>query len=127
MSAQMSSDEQARASHPCDACGDLLRVLLGGDYRNPDPHCPVCQGSGRISDVMPAADAVADAAQLLTVWRGHFRGARFHKTGIYKAQEAGTSAESAMVYGGGWCNAADMARKAARAALGAVPGLRGDR
>lgn len=47
-------------THKCDACGGTG----GGTYDARNPPCPVCLGSGTISDRMPVADAVADAETL---------------------------------------------------------------
>ena len=52
----------ALKTHPCDACGGI-----GEQYDTADVlvwTCPVCLGAGRISDVTPASDAMADAETL---------------------------------------------------------------
>lgn len=65
----MTSSEQARAdaSHACDACGGN-GYHVGHEFctgwREAEHRCPVCRGAGRISDRMPAADALADAETL---------------------------------------------------------------
>jgi hypothetical protein len=152
--------------HACDACGGKPYSVRVAFYASPErvvlvtadlahaqrearsyksdsrgvwlDTCPVCQGAGRISDVMPAKDALADAETLRTV-----------------AHEVATHC-----YGGGWdgrqcddCNEAVLAlrihwspdgasmdscvwrysaetnaqtcRDEAHAAFRAVPGLRG--
>ncbi len=61
----MATSEQARtdASHVCGACGGTGHFAAHGHWTEPlnIPTCPVCLGAGRISDRMPAADAMADA------------------------------------------------------------------
>ena len=81
-------------SHPCSACGGLIwRAWSNGyawwisaRYSDSDPlgpydsedkanaatalRCPVCLGSGRISDRVTVAQAMADAEQLRVAVRG---------------------------------------------------------
>ena len=53
----MTTSEQVRADHACEACGGI--GMRYDESRN-HPDCRTCLGSGRISDRMPAADALAD-------------------------------------------------------------------
>jgi hypothetical protein len=127
---------QADASHPCDACG-------GSGYRETDvetfgtphwggtayyPPCPVCQGSGRISDVIPAADAKADAETLRLFM---LDGRHFCDLGTCEGYYLGYMDLGAGVKlylrRGWWKRAVAAAPHAALAAFKAVPGLRGDR
>ncbi len=78
--------------------------------------------ASRSSSEQARMDAMADAATLEQVARASY--SNFYKTNIFRAREAGIMAESALVYGGGWINAAVFATKAAKAAFKAVPGLR---
>jgi len=59
----MTTSEQARA-HECGACGGSGMKPQKADpvwpFKDSKP-CLVCLGSGRISDVMPVKDAMADA------------------------------------------------------------------
>jgi len=74
--------------------------------------CPVCLGSGRVSDVIPAQDAVADAEILWWEIDHHWRGIISDRIGRALIQTWPSSAGK-------------YARQAARAAFRAVPGLRG--
>ena len=69
----MSKSETGRADHACDACGgsgiiethvELTGYIRPAGMGNPTQcratACPVCLGSGRISDVMPESDAMSD-------------------------------------------------------------------
>jgi hypothetical protein len=87
--------------------------------------CPVCLGSGRISDRMPVADALADAETLraLMIDAEHASG---RLSDVKLAQEAGNDAEAWSAYERD-ALAYVYASNAARAAFRAVPGLRGDR
>ena len=127
----MTTNEQARADHKCGACGGLGRIdkphRIGGssfyDGYATLVFCPVCLGSGRISDRMPAADAMADAETLLNLsytepkdwaaeaWNtgGFIRWYLDRENGICEPEYLAVVAESA-----------------ARAAFRAVPGLRGE-
>jgi hypothetical protein len=140
----MSPSEQARAdaSHPCDACGgsglDAAAVKRYRDkwewpgipgYMKPDPHfplCPVCGGSGRISDVMPAADAVADAETLRSVTRSIHRGFAFHNTDVYLSASCALFHVEAATRPGSLYEGDFWIRSAAEHAFKAVPGLRDD-
>lgn len=95
--------------------------------------CPVCLGSGRISDRMPVADAVADAETLCGIkaedggqerHRGRCR--RWHMTLLGRAQRHGESAASYTKCDHGETSAPYFSREAARAAFRAVPGLKGE-
>lgn len=80
--------------------------------------CPVCLGSGRISDVRMAADAMVDAEQFLLIARN----SEGNLNNGWYATEYGTHAGSVR------CErtAALCARNAARAAFRAVPSLRSE-
>jgi hypothetical protein len=184
----MTPSEQARADHPCDACGgsgdrflDRNQIEIpegqecgakegglicgapaewrdvtkdpgdGGFYRHGDPDaylcerhmmevetpagpeegelCPVCQGSGRISDVMPAADAMADAetVRLAAKRRPGLRSDVRHAS-YYGARVLDYTCDRDDI---GDVDPADVAagyaQTAARAAFRAIPGLRGNR
>lgn len=57
--------------HFGDSASDLRRVIVGGTV------CPACCGTGRVTDHIPAADAVADAETLCVcghAFRSHVRG-----------------------------------------------------
>ena len=112
----------APKSHACDACGGtgdrgyihLRRYVSGGA-------CPVCLGSGRISDRMPISDAVADAETLLRlscevvkpVWANDTLSAYVSgKAAVYHCEISN------------YLYAPIRAREAAHAAFRAVPGLR---
>lgn len=90
----------------------------------PSP-CPVCRGAGRISDRMPAADALADAETLRLLW--HERAEGFNLPDRFRVEHQTVAlfwqAGSLGHYIPHEC--ADSARDAARAAFRAVPGLRG--
>lgn len=76
--------------------------------------CPVCLGAGSISDVMPAADAVADA-ETLTPW-------------LFKPDDPIYRCSVAAIEGIEYADefwAGENAERAAHAAFRAVPGLRG--
>lgn len=86
----------------------------------PSP-CPVCRGAGRISDRMPAADAVADAETLRLALK-------ITKSGNPDCYVKGGFAVAALVHPGVVHQldaAVPYAIEAARAAFRAVPGLRG--
>lgn len=64
-----------RACLACDGTGcedgwihSLLEESGNAQCRYP---CPVCLGSGRISDVIPNADSLADAETLRRFWLQH--------------------------------------------------------
>jgi hypothetical protein len=96
----------------------------GGNYAERGNRCPVCQGAGRISDVMPAKDALADAETLRGFWHELAR-----ETGV-EARFHLTQQTTARLWQNGmfghylpW-ECADSASSAARAAFRAVPGLK---
>ena len=137
--ASMTTEQAAKlsapkpASHACDACGGSG---LGNDHAVSDGRCcPLgsecidclsCFGAGRISDVMPASDALADAETMVMVLRDmNARGA----IGVLDCLSAlGTAAANgryAAAEASTWASASYRAHDAARAAFRAVPGLRG--
>ena len=129
-------------SHDCAACGGKCL-----DQRHETPceghatctacaeecaPCSVCGGSGRISDVMPVKDAIADA-ETLRYGSSEMRLdpaydyapvviATFEA--VIGARQCGQRART-LVDGGFWAGVWGYARDAARAAFRAVPGLRG--
>jgi hypothetical protein len=135
---QTTQSEQAGADHACDTCGGSGWA----EQWNDGPHtyvsgcCPACQGSGRISDVMPARDAMADAETLVLCvreWRT-FEYTRARKTVRGRMGERiGADLFDAVMAGGSvrfQMSSLDrdgyaVAREAASHALRAVPGLRG--
>jgi hypothetical protein len=128
--AEETPSEQARAdaSHPCDACGGIgYRETDVETFGTPHwggtayyPPCPVCQGSGRISDRMPVADAMADAETLRLEWERQSLGV-IHHTDATRPVMTGALGDELL------SAPLDWDRYAARAAFHAVPGLRGDR
>jgi hypothetical protein len=112
--------------HECSACdgtGERINYvpsginggkLLGADYIDLR-QCPVCRGSGRISDRMPVTDAIADAETLLL---HAMAGATETARHIVDAREL-----AYMALGGAIDFAAERGQMAARAAVLAVPGL----
>lgn len=126
--------------HACDACsGSGYRkveccarevgrfsgsVYHARDCNGTRPHCPVCLGDGRISDVMPASDALADAEMLAQNFPQPWG---FYESDLDYAHSNGCRAVSKIV---DWSQPVDdaawWARRAARAAFRAVPGLRGE-
>jgi hypothetical protein len=133
--------EQARAdaSHPCDACGGSGVVDARGAGRSGPviTSCPVCQGSGRISDRVPVSDSLADADALrLCASRLYGKGCqgfvrnRLIEADMYGCEARGWSKQEPVGRYAGWDTAAiaaDKAKRAARAAFRACPGLRGGR
>jgi len=118
----MTTSEQARADHECSACGGTGKKPAWCGIEPAVPQCRVCLGSGRISDRMPAADAMADAETLrpLSVDSDH---TQLHVADAKLAQEYGNDAAAWMAHESADL-AATYATVAARAALRAVPGLR---
>lgn len=112
-------------THECAACC--------GDGKVPYTHhrgwacvkpCPVCLGAGRISDVMPVSDSIADAETLRGSWEivyEHTTG-EFAITGLTERTTAHLWTSGFGGYIPGEC--AEAASAAARAAFRAVPGLR---
>jgi hypothetical protein len=82
----------------------------------PETACPVCLGSGRVEDRIPASDAVADAETLRLVADGKVA------TLLRGAENGRRSVAIEYAYHG-----QGVAKGAARAAFRAVPGLRGDK
>ena len=131
----MSTRESESKSHECAACGGSGKKATVGlprlsqDWR--DRVCPVCLGSGRVSDVIPARDAVADAetlhlasddgrllpglhlARIAAEWAEHWIRTT-DRTGYRPPKPIGHSDK-----------AYSSAARAARAAFRACPGLRG--
>lgn len=110
-------DSGPGGSWPC-GCGEYV-----------DMHCPVCLGSGRVSDRVPREDAIADAATLIQLLVDEPLGdpddnlelclsgcmSDEHNAVIVQAVRRGYSVK-----------AASYGRRAAHAAFRAVPGLRGE-
>ena len=111
-------------AHKCAACGGSGRKFLppkeGSTHQPNGRHikCPTCLGSGRISDRMPVADAMADA-ETLRVHTARLLGGGH----AWAALQHGVIAER-RAWQGKTAEAASFAREAARAAFRAVPGLR---
>lgn len=102
-------------SHPCAACdGYGQEILVAGSFDGVVPDvsvtCLVCLGAGRISDSMPASDAVADAETL------RLNDARYDWIG-----HAHYALESGQII-----TARQMATEDAHEVFRAVPGLRDD-
>lgn len=99
-------------SHACAVCGG--RWL---DTGTSDEHilCPICLWNNGRSNLMPAADALADAETLRLAWRDILS---WSDPRIFDA-----------TYGMEWPGGqpAGAAAVSARAIFRAVPGLRGDR
>ena len=121
---------QPKAEHKCDACGGSGKIGCE-DHATYHKHgstyyhrfacdvlkCPVCLGSGRISDRMPVSDAVADAD---TLWWGVLYQA-------YQAPALETATLGCQVAVWIHHNESEsyrLTRLAAHAAFRAVPGLR---
>jgi len=115
----MTTNEQARADHECSACGGHGKAHDPAYVRVYDcAACPVCLGSGRISDRMPVADAMADAETLRNIANTYPHYSR-HLDETLDVQAAGPR-------DGSWAYLTPYdARNAAHAAFRAVPGLRG--
>jgi hypothetical protein len=78
--------------------------------------CPACLGTGRQSDVIPARDAIADAAQYEAAVRTGTEGVILSSGAIQRLMRSGWQHK-----------AAARARVDARAAFTAVPALRGEK
>lgn len=100
------------AGHACDACDGTGWAVRGCVYDRTNA-CPVCLGEGRISDQMPARDALADAETLRLNQRTGRAG--------YETWAAGSW--GLHFQQNGWLGAVELA---AHAAFRAVPGLRGE-
>lgn len=121
---------RSEQDHTCDACDGIGMVF---DELHFHPDCPVCLGSGTISDRMPVADALADAETLhlnaipsdndeCTLAQGFGLQARFWiKDSLSKC-----SRWTGDDYAESQDRAKTKACAAARAAFRAVPGLRGE-
>lgn len=113
----MTTSDQTRACAACGGSGMIWQWCDKSRTRDERVVCPVClwRNNGRISDRMPAADAMADAETLrLHGMPGDIR-------------EYGATA-ALLLYTTEMVDAAPhYARLEARAAFRAVPGLRGDR
>jgi hypothetical protein len=110
----------------CDKHNCCLCEQSFDDVRLNGATCPVCLGSGRISDRTPAADAIADAETLRFV-AAETCGGDPYPLLTEQAKVAEVCALGEYGYAGNnWHNeAAYWALYAARAAFRAVPGLRG--
>lgn len=131
------TNQVEQVSHPCAACGGSGRVPVSCDspwHRaklcscnfGMDRPCPVCLGAGRISDKMPARDAVADAETLARI-ADSVLGA--YEDGIYPFQNSHVTArlQGWLAITGAETYSDHRALLAARAAFRACLGLRGDR
>ena len=118
-----------KTDRACMACGGIGWVQAPDIIRDTDGHvysqalCPVCAGKRRISDRMPAADALADAETLRRVWTRRVRA----RTLVGRAAERGLDVVRMRPWLGDEAVslAGRFATEAARAAFRAVPGLRG--
>ncbi len=124
------SEQSKPREHECAGCGGrdgscLAETELGGDSDGlgmaggsyvpaPLPQCSVCLGAGRISDRMPARDAVADAETLRLNCES--RAPEWAWTRRHVIEAAALGGDSTLA----WFSP----REAARSALRAVPSLR---
>jgi hypothetical protein len=114
----------------CDACGgsgrrkatpgEMAADLVRDGFAVGVTFCSVCRGVGRISDRMPAADAIADA-ETLRLYTASFRGGpHWAIRNRERALLLSLSPDRASYeWAPGW------AAKQAHDAFRAVPGLRG--
>lgn len=127
-----------RVDHECSACGGTgcrFESTHGGRLRPCEAPCPVCLGTGRISDRMPVADALADAETLRAFQRDPYPPNFLLRTLApdayateHGALRCGVSADlwaRGHFYETEWALVDDAAH-AARAAFRAVPGLKGE-
>lgn len=113
-------------AHDCSAChgsGTAREPNIAPTY-DERWRCPVCLGSGRISDVRTARDAMVDAETLRRYVYGHAINS-FLRADIHDAAEEGIRSLLAVDDDPRWQYV--YARIAARAAFRAVPALREDR
>jgi hypothetical protein len=135
---------QSVKDRPCDACGGEGAFPLW-DGSLAEVPCHICWGVGRISDVIPVKDALADAETLRTIahdvaahcYGGYWDGptcaackAAVDALRIYCPLTDGDTSCSSAFYADPFERAAGlMAERAqyeARAAFRACPGLRGE-
>lgn len=108
--------------HKCSAC-DGIGMIFDESRNHPD--CQVCLGAGRISDRMPAKDAVADAETLFNAVSSHVMAWAWQDL-VFLSYAPQYAAESIHYGMGDPQDGAELARLAARAAFRAVSGLRGE-
>jgi hypothetical protein len=86
------------------------------------PPCPVCLGSGTVTEPDSRKDAMADAETLRSIYRQHHKARGYSRTLVAKAGAGGDYIIQARPWLG--TDGKDVGRRAARLAFRAVPALK---